>query len=173
MSIMEALQEQLEQEKENCKDCEDQEHSEMCNSCGIGGIISNIEMEISETDKEREPKVKKKPELLIFRVDEYSWYVAHDLMEFLNWYHKNIDSIDDPDELTELEMFDPEDGTMWNDRNITQEDVDRLGDCDDITGGGVGDLMRRDGEIYKRQTFADVLGEEDIKEPYEIASTEW
>lgn len=39
--------------------------------------------------------------------------------------------------------------------------------------GGIGDLMRRGGDIYKMQTFADVLGDEDIKEPYEIASTEW
>lgn len=33
--------------------------------------------------------------------------------------------------------------------------------------------MRKEGDIYKLQTFADVLGDEDIKEPYEIASTEW
>ena len=42
------------------------------------------------------------------------------------------------------------------------------------SGGGIGDLKKMpDGEIFKMQTFADVLGDEDIKEPYEIASTEY
>lgn len=111
--------------------------------------------------------------LKIFQIDEYSWYVAHDLMEFLNWYHKNINSIDEPDELCELKMIEPEDGCMWRDSNITPEDIETLGDDDEHCRGGVGDLKRVHGEIYKMQTFADVLGDEDIKEPYEIASTEW
>lgn len=33
-------------------------------------------------------------DLKIFSLDEYSWYVAHNLMEFLNWYDKNINSIE-------------------------------------------------------------------------------
>lgn len=111
--------------------------------------------------------------LKIFRVDDYSWYVAHDLMEFLNWYHKNVNEIEDELDLIELEVTDPKDGCMWSNTNITQEDIDTLGDYDEHCAGGVGDLMRRDGEIYKMQTFSDVLGDEDIKEPYEIASTEW
>lgn len=112
--------------------------------------------------------------LKIFRLDEYSWYVAHDLMEFLNWYHKNVNSIEDEDDLSALEIFSPEDGQMWSNENITQEDIDTLGDYDEYCRGGIGDLKKMpDGEIYKMQTFADVLGNEDIKEPYEIASTEW
>lgn len=112
-------------------------------------------------------------DLKIFRLDEYSSYVAHDLMEFLNWYHKNISSIEDEDDLSELEIIEPEDGKMWCNENISSEDISRLGECDEIGGGEIGALMRRDGEIWKMQTFADVLGDEDIKEPYEIASTEW
>lgn len=112
-------------------------------------------------------------DLKVFRLDEYSWYVAHNLMEFLNWYDKNINSIETPDDLTELEIIEPEDGQMWSNTNITQEDIKELGDYEECCRGGVGDLIRRDGEIYKMQTFADVLGDEDIKEPYEIASTEW
>lgn len=111
--------------------------------------------------------------LKIFRMDEYSWYVAHDLMEFLNWYHKNVNDIEDVDDLSELEIIDPEDGCMWCNSNITPDDIEELGDYDERCGGGVGDLKRVHGEIYKMQTFADVLGDEDIKEPYEIASTEW
>lgn len=111
--------------------------------------------------------------LKIFQLDEYSWYVAHDLMEFLNWYHKNIDSIESEDDLQELKVIEPEDETMWSNMEITPEDIEKLGDSDEVIGGGIGDLMRRGGEIFKRQTFADVLGDEDIKEPYEIASTEW
>lgn len=111
--------------------------------------------------------------LKIFRMDEYSWYVAHDLMEFLNWYHKNVNDIENVDDLSELEIIDPEDVCVWCDSNITPEDIEELGDYDEHCRGGVGDLKRVHGEIYKMQTFADVLGDEDIKEPYEIASTEW
>lgn len=111
--------------------------------------------------------------LKIYRVDEYSWYVAHNLMEFLNWYNKNIDNITEPDDLQELEVIEPENGTMWSDTNITPKDIETLGEYNEICKGGIGDLKRHDGEIYKLQTFADVLGDEDIKEPYEIASTEW
>lgn len=111
--------------------------------------------------------------LKIYRLDDCSWFVAHDLMEFLNWYNKNIDSITEPDDLSELEVIEPEDGTMWSDTNITPEDIEELGEYDEHCKGGIGDLMRRGGEIFKKQTFADVLGDADIKEPYEIASTEW
>lgn len=117
--------------------------------------------------------MESKREIKIFKIDDYSWYAAHSLMEFLNWYHKNIDSIEIPEDLQELEIIDPKDGSMWFSGNITKGDIEELGDCDETCRGGIGDLIRRDGEIYKMQTFADVLGDEDIKEPYEIASTEW
>lgn len=72
----------------------------------------------------------------IFKMDDYSWYAAHNLMEFLNWYNKHIDSIETPDDLSELEIIEPEDGTMWSNENITQEDVETLGDADEICRGG-------------------------------------
>lgn len=110
--------------------------------------------------------------LQIFRMDEYSWYVAHNLMEFLNWYHKNIDNIESEDDLSCLEVIEPEDGCMWCDTCVTQADIDELGEYDILCRGEVGDLKRVHGKIFKRVTFADVLGDGDIKEPYEIASTE-
>jgi len=112
-------------------------------------------------------------DLKIFKVDDYSWYVAHNLMEFLNWYHENIDSIETEEDLDYLEIINPEDGGMWSDENITQEDIDALGDLEELGANGIGALLRRGGEIYKYQTYAAVLGDEDIKEPYEISSTEW
>lgn len=112
-------------------------------------------------------------DLKIFSVDDFSWYVAHDLMEFLNWYHENVLGINKPEDLSELHMLEPEGGYMWSNANITQGDIEALGEHDKYSRGGEGDLMRRDGEIWKRQTFADVLGDEDTKEPYEITSTEW
>lgn len=112
-------------------------------------------------------------DLKIFRIDDCSWFVAHNLMEFLNWYHKYIDSIETPEDLDCLEIINPEDGGMWSDENITQEDIDALGDNDEMGTNEIGALLRRNGEIYKYQTYAVVLGDEDIKEPYEIASTEW
>ncbi len=118
-------------------------------------------------------KHQKNHGIKIYRIDDISWYAAHNMMEFLNWYHKNIDSLTDPDEIKELEVIESEDGMMWYSENITQEDITELGDSDELCKGGLGDLKRRCGEIYKMQTFADVLGDEDIMEPYEIANTEW
>lgn len=112
-------------------------------------------------------------DLKIFKIDDCSWFVAHNLMEFLNWYHKNIDDIETVEDLDCLEIINPEDGGMWSDENITQEDIDALGDLDELGTNKIGALLRRGGEIYKYQTYADVLGTDDIKEPYEIASTEW
>lgn len=106
--------------------------------------------------------------LKIFRLDDCSWYVAHDLMEFLNWYHENINSVETTDDLSDLEITEPENGHMWSNTNVTPEDIAELGEYDEL-----GNLMRRDGEVWKRQTFAEVIGDIDIKEPYEIASTEW
>lgn len=45
--------------------------------------------------------------LKIFKVDDYSWYVAHNLMEFLNWYHKNVNSIETEEDLQQLEITEP------------------------------------------------------------------
>jgi len=115
----------------------------------------------------------KMADLKIFRIDDYSWYVAHNLMEFLNWYHKRFSNIDEPEQLEMLEMFNPEDGAMWSNSNITTDDIVALGEYEEVCRGGIGDLRRIGGEIFKMQTFADVLGDEDINEPYEIASTEW
>lgn len=117
--------------------------------------------------------IREKRKAWIFQVDEYSWYAAHSIMEFLNWYHRNIDSIEIPDELSEMTMIEPENGMMWSNQNITQEDIEALGELDELSRGGIGDLKRVQGEIFKYVTFADVLGDEDFDEPFEIASTEW
>lgn len=117
--------------------------------------------------------IPEKRKAWIFQVDEYSWYAAHSIMEFLNWYHQNIDSIEIPDEISEMTMIEPENGTMWSNQNITQEDIEALGELDELCRGGIGDLKRVQGEIFKHVTFADVLGDEDFDEPFEIASTEW
>lgn len=130
------------------------------------GVSDNEKMEIVKS-------MDVKRQIYIFRLDEYSWYAAHSIMEFLNWYHENIDSIETPEDIAEITMFEPEDRTTWSNKNITPEDIEALGEYEEKCRGGIGDLKRISGEIFKMQTFADVLGDEDIREPYEIASTEW
>lgn len=116
-------------------------------------------------------------DIKIFKLDDYAHYAAHSLMVFLNWYHRNVASIISPDDLDELEIINPEDGMMWSNLNITPEDIERIGDADEYgTGKNAGDLLRRDDKILKLQTYADVLnvlGEDDIKEPFEISTSEW
>ena len=75
--------------------------------------------------------------------DDYSWYVAHNLMEFLNWYHKNVNSIETEEDLQQLEITEPEDGHMWSNTDITPEDIKELGDYDECCRGGVGDNIFR------------------------------
>lgn len=113
-------------------------------------------------------------DLKIYKMDEYSWYVAHNLMEFLTWYDKNIDSIETPYDLSELEEADINTEGMWTNEGVTPEDIEELGESDKLgVARKMGSLRRVNGEIYKFQSFAQVLGGEDIKEPYEIATTEW
>ena len=116
-------------------------------------------------------------DLHIYRINPYSRYVAHNLMEFLNWYHKYVDSIETVDDIEHLEIIEPNDGYMWSDQNITPEDINNLGDKDEYHNGlysvSLGDLQRKDGRIYKYQTFADVLGDKDPAVPYELASFEY
>lgn len=121
--------------------------------------------EIKEIDEKSCKYIRK---INIFRMDEDAWYAAHNLMEFLNWYDKYVCKIEDAEQLESIEILEPEDGFMWSNINITQEDIEALGDCEETVN-----LIKRDGEILKYQTFADVLKNEDITEPYEIASTNW
>ena len=37
--------------------------------------------------------IPEKRKAWIFQVDEYSWYAAHSIMEFLNWYHQRTAEI--------------------------------------------------------------------------------
>lgn len=111
--------------------------------------------------------------LHIYRVDDYSWYVAHNMDEFIAWYNKYIDSLDD-EQIEAIEEMNPEDGYMLNSEGVTEEDLMELGDSDEICNlDGSVHLCRRMGTVYKRQTFAEVLGDEDPREPYEIASIEF
>jgi hypothetical protein len=108
----------------------------------------------------------------LFRLDEYSVYFANDLMEFLNWYHENINTLEDVEELSELEEVSLDD-VVWYAGNITHEDILRLDDYDEVCSGGAGDLQRRYGEIYKLQTYREVLKDAKTTHPFEISCTEW
>lgn len=108
----------------------------------------------------------------LFRIDDCSVYVANNLMEFLNWYHNNVDTLEDAEDIEGLEELSLED-VMWYSGNITDEDIKSLDDYEEVCKGGIGDLQKRNGEIYKLQTYRDVLAGEEIREPYEVSNTEW
>lgn len=107
--------------------------------------------------------------LKIFQLEEEVWYAAHNLMEFLNWYDKNIKPIEAPEDLKELQMFAPEDGCTWSSDNITREDVEALGERTELDRGGSGNLRRFGDTIYKLQTFSELIDGEDRQVPYRIA----
>lgn len=111
-------------------------------------------------------------ELKIFQLEEEVWYAAHNLMEFLNWYDKNVKPIETPEDLKGLQMFAPEDGYTWSADNITPEDVEALGEKTELDRGGSGNLRRVGNVIYKMQTFSELLEGEDQQVPYRITGKE-
>lgn len=110
--------------------------------------------------------------LKIFQLEEEDWYAAHTLMEFLNWYDKNIKPIEVPEDLKELQMFAPEDGCTWSSDHITREDIEALGEKTELDRGGSGNLRRVGDTIYKLQTFSDMMGDGDRKVPFHIKKKE-
>lgn len=111
-------------------------------------------------------------EIKVFQLEEDVWYAAHDLMEFLNWYHETVKPIESPEDLRELQMFAPEDGCIWSGDNITREDVEALGDKTELDRGGNGNLRRYGDTIYKLQTFSELMGGKPGKVPCQINQKE-
>ena len=110
----------------------------------------------------------------VYRLNECEWYATNGTLgQLIGWYDKNVDSIDDPDEICDIEECNLETEGMWSDSNVTPDDIKKLGNLDEYCSNPpeFGDLMRQGGEVVKYQSFKDILGNDDIKEPYCIASS--
>lgn len=90
----------------------------------------------------------------VYRINEYEWYATNGTLgELIGWYDKNVDSIEDVDTLQGIEESNIETEGMWSERNVTPEDIERLGDADEYCSRHpvFGDLKRHEGDVVKYQ----------------------
>ena len=124
-------------------------------------------------------------DLKVYKLNDYEWYITPwSLEKTLEWYNKEFE-----DDLTVelVEECDVYNQGMWFETN-DEDDIEELGDSDEIidyikTPKGIkrsaqfGNLMRRDGIVYKYCSFKVVIEEqysdEELLEPEVIATIEW
>jgi hypothetical protein len=120
----------------------------------------------------------------VYKLNDYEWYVTSWYLEdVLEWYNKEFDELSEDDiERCDIDLQ----GMWWITKD--KEDIERLGDSDEFihiekTDKGTrrnvqfGDLMKKDGAVYKYTSFREVIKnnylDEPLSEPEVIASTEW
>lgn len=105
----------------------------------------------------------------IFTLDDEDYYAAGSLMEFIIWYHRNMEPIEEPEQLQGIAMYDPEDACSWTTDDITPEDVKEMERAEQMGFNCTGNLLRIEGIIHKQHRYAEFIDEE-AKEPYLIAT---
>ena len=120
----------------------------------------------------------------VYKMNDYEWYITPlSLEETIKWYNKEFD--DDTTE-KDIEEADLDTEGMWWE-TTDKKDIVKLGDSEELIGATktkhgyikhacFGDLMRKEGLIYKYSSFRDVIKNnysENLKEPEIIASTDW
>lgn len=124
----------------------------------------------------------KETNIKVYRMDDYEWWASKwDKEKTNNFFNKEYGT---ENEIKYVEECDLDKDGMWYTTN-NPEDIEELGDNDEIISikkaNGMtkrevafGDLMRRDGEVFKYMSFRNVLKlYDDFKDPFMIASTEW
>lgn len=118
--------------------------------------------------------IEKTRGIKVFQMNEYEWWVIRGYAEELNdWYNSHIADND----IEDVRLCDLDKEGMWYQTN-DKKDIEELGDSDElyVLSGhtSFGDLMRKDGEIYKYISFREAVAKDlNFKEPYCIASTEY
>lgn len=117
--------------------------------------------------------------LNVYKMNDYDWVAADTLMKAVEWYHENVEPIMETEDLYKIRKCDIEAEGTWIETN-NKEDIERLRGLGGIVatryGSCIGDLQRRYGVVFKYVSFKEALGkyaDEEYKEPFVIASTEW
>lgn len=118
----------------------------------------------------------------VYKMDDYEWWASKlDKDETNDFFNEEYGNDNDVDEVRECDL---DNEGMWYSTD-DPKDIEALGDSDEIISiekvdgmtrrkTAFGDLMRRNGQVYKFMSFRDVLKMHgDFKEPFMIASTEW
>lgn len=110
-------------------------------------------------------------DIKVYKMNDCEWWASKlNREDTNNFYNKEYHG---DNELYEVEECDIDNSCMWTE-TLNQEDIDALGDSDEIRKGGIGDLMRRDSSIFKMVTFREALGDyKEYIEPFMLATTEW
>lgn len=105
----------------------------------------------------------------IFTLDDEDYYAARSLMEFLNWYNKNIDPLESEEQLQGLSIHDPEDTYAWDSESVTEEDMAEYEKAMQTDGQRPENLYYIGGILYKKCKHSELI-DKDAKEPYLIAT---
>lgn len=109
-------------------------------------------------------------DIKIFRITEYSWIATPWTLEkTVEWFEKEYDEIDQEtfDDIEECGL----DGTFWEEVELDTPFTEHI----DGEKWNVGAVTLRCGDKIQLTTFGKYISEfkTEIKEPFEIASTEW
>lgn len=132
--------------------------------------------------KNKEINVNWMENVKVYRMDDYEWWASKwNKEETNNFFNEEYGT---ENEIEDVEEYDLDKKGMWYTTN-NPKDIEELGDSDEIISiekvngmirrkAEFGDLMRRDGEVFKYMSFRDVLRlNGDFENPFMIASTEW
>lgn len=130
----------------------------------------------------KEINVKWVENVKVYRMDDCEWWASKWNEEETNkFFNEEYGTENEIEDVKECNM--DKDG-MWYTTN-NPKDIEELGDNDEIMSiekvNGMkkrkvafGNLMRRDGEVFKYMSFRDVLKlNGDFENPFMIATTEW
>ncbi|WP_252225180.1 MULTISPECIES: hypothetical protein [unclassified Clostridium] len=124
-------------------------------------------------------------ELKVYKLNDYEWYITPwNITDTLKWYNEEFEDNIIKEDIIESNLN--TEGMWWETED--KNDIERLGDYDEIIGiektlEGTkrkicfGNLMRKEGEIYKYIPFREVIKHyylnSILTEPEVIATTEW
>ncbi|WP_252251274.1 hypothetical protein [Clostridium sp. VAP52] len=124
-------------------------------------------------------------ELKVYKLNDYEWYITPwDLEDTLKWYNEEYEDNVIKEDIIESNL--DTEGMWWETED--KNDIEKLGNYDEIIGVEktsegtkrkiyFGNLMRKDGEIYKYIPFREVIKNYYLNailtEPEVIATTEW
>ncbi len=121
-------------------------------------------------------------QVFVYKMNDYEWWASKlSIEETEDFIEKEIGGENDLDDIEECDI--DSEGMWW--QTEEKEDLDKLGDADDLIDYEIisgqtrrkvsfGNLMRRDGEVFKYIPFRIALMKSgEYVEPFCIASTEW
>ena len=118
----------------------------------------------------------------VYRMDDYEWWASKwDKKRTNDFFNEEYGTDNEVEDIRECDI--DKEGMWWETTDI--KDIERLGGYEELISTeevngmtrrktSFGDLIRKDGLVFKFTSFRDVLKiQGDFEEPHMIATTEW